>query len=33
LKLYRQGNSSLINKDIMMIIKRFNYVETLIHGF
>ena len=33
LKLYRQGNSSLINKDVMMIIKRFNYVETLIHGF
>ena len=33
LKLYRQGNSSLINEDVMMIIKRFNYVETLIHGF
>ena len=33
LKLYRQGNSSLINKDVMMIIKRFNYVETLMYGF
>ena len=33
LKLYINGKSRLMDEDVIAIIKRFNYVETLIYGY